>query len=152
MLTLYQLHAAEYRFQVELNWKRNQYFLALNVAVLVAGGGLLGGSSGPRELLVAAAVFAVGGATAWLARQMIATQHLYYRNTRDRLRGIEADLALGQHGLGTTAGMGGSHAPKSRITKMLGATVTILGVFDVLGVLTALALLCAGVCSAPPVP
>lgn len=138
LLTLHQLHAAEYRFQVELNWKRSQYLLALNLAVLVAGGGLLGGSASAGESIVAAAVFGAGVAAAYLAHRIITWQHEYYRNTRDRLRAIEDELGLGDRGIGTTARMGGKHIPKGKITPMLRRTVVALGVLDFVGVLVAL--------------
>lgn len=62
----YKLLVEEYRFQVELNWKRSQYFLVLNVAVLVAAVGLLTGSS-PRPKILVGAVFVLGGLLAILS-------------------------------------------------------------------------------------
>lgn len=138
LFSLHQVHAAEYRFQVELNWKRSQYFLALNLAVLVAGAGLLGGSSSTGELIVAAAVFVAGFAAAILAYRIISWQHDYYRNARERLRRIEKELELGTRGLGTTSEMGGLHVPKGKITPMLKRTVAILGLLDAVGVLVVL--------------
>lgn len=144
LLTLHQVHVAEYRFQVELNWKRSQYFLAINLAVLAAGGGLLGGSSSAGELVVAAAVFSAGISVAVLAHRIISWQHDYYRNARDRLRYIEKDLRLGDHGIATTPGMGGTHVPKGRITPMLRTTVAVLGVLNGIGLLAALFQLLCG--------
>lgn len=131
------MHAAEYRFQVDLNWKRSQYLLALNLAVLVAGAGLLGGSTSTGELVVAAAVFVAGIAAAVLGYRIISWQHDYYRNARERLRGIERELVLGNRGLGTTAEMGGAHVPRGKITPMLKRTVAVLGLLDGVGVLVA---------------
>lgn len=37
LVDLYKVAVEEYRFQVDLNWKRTQYFLALNVAILGCG-------------------------------------------------------------------------------------------------------------------
>ncbi len=41
LVDLYKVAVEEYRFQVDLNWKRTQYFLALNVAILGVGTGLV---------------------------------------------------------------------------------------------------------------
>lgn len=147
LLELYRVHVAEYRFQVELNWKRSQYFLALNLAVLAAGGGLLGGSSSISELAVAVSVFIAGIATAVLAYKLISWQHEYYRNARTRMLAIGEELDLGQWGMGTTPAMGGSHIPKGKITSRLKRTVAVLGILDVVGVLMASAALLPKLCS-----
>ncbi len=130
LLALHQVHVAEYRFQVELNWKRSQYFLALNLAVLVAGGSLLGRSSSTAAQIVASAVFGAGIVTAWLGHRIISSQHEYYRNARESLRRVQAALGLGARGLHTTAAMGGTNIPRSKVTVMLRRTVAVLGVLD----------------------
>lgn len=123
---------------MDLNWKRSQYFLALNLAVLVAGGGLLGRSTASWQIVVAAAVFLAGIATSVLGHRIISSQHNYYRNSRDRLRQIEAELALGERGLGTTPALGGAHVPTGKITPMLRGTLIVLGVLHGVGAVSAL--------------
>lgn len=131
LLTLHQVHVAEYRFQVDLNWKRSQYFLAINLAVLAAGGGLLGGASAAGELVVAAVVFLAGAGMACLGYLIISWQHEYYRNTRDRLRGIQEQLGLREEAIGTTEVMGGTHVPSGKVTPMLKLSLVVLGLLDI---------------------
>lgn len=145
LLGLHELHVSEYRFQVELNWKRSQYLLALNVAVLVAGGGLFGRSTSSSELLVVAAVFAAGVGATWLAYRIISWQHEYYRNARDRLGEIESALGLGKFAIKTTPGMGGENVPRGKVTPTLLKTVLLLGLLDFVGLAVALYLLWSGV-------
>lgn len=38
----YDLAVAEYRFQVDLNWRRSEYFFVLNIGILVAANDLAG--------------------------------------------------------------------------------------------------------------
>lgn len=44
---LYKLAIEEYRFQVNLNWQRSQYFLGLNAAIISVGAGLI--HLGPQD-------------------------------------------------------------------------------------------------------
>ena len=71
----------EYRFQVQFNWSRTQYLLALNVAILVAGTAVAaqGGAS-------AGLVFGLGIPIAALTGMAVRTMHGYYRNARDRFK------------------------------------------------------------------
>jgi hypothetical protein len=104
----------EYRFQVNLNWSRSQYYFVLNVALLVAGVGLLSTQRVP--LPVAMAVFLVGAASAVLAMLASGTQRGYYANTRDRKRELEEKLGLGDLAIAPTPGMGGGRGRLARVT------------------------------------
>lgn len=76
---LYKIAIDEYRFEVNLNWQRMQYYLVFNVAILGAGLGLLQlrltGVAG--QLL--ALIFVVGAATSLLGRSAVRKGHEYYR-------------------------------------------------------------------------
>jgi hypothetical protein len=104
----------EYRFQVNLNWSRSQYYFVLNVALLVAGVGLL--STQRTPLPVAMAVFLVGAASAVFAMLASSTQKSYYANTRDRKRELEEKLGLGALAIAPTPGMGGVRGRLARVT------------------------------------
>jgi hypothetical protein len=110
----------EYRFQVNLNWSRSQYYFVLNVALLVAGVGLLSTQQVP--LPVAMAVFLVGAASAVFAILASSTQKGYYANTRDRKRELEEKLGLGDLAIAPTPGMGGMRGRLARVTTFLVAS------------------------------
>lgn len=123
----------EYRFQVELNWKRSQYFFVLNLGVLVAATGLLSASQ-PRAELVAA-LFAVGAILAGVAAYANHIQHGYYRRTREVKRALEERLELGDLALQSTPGMVDRDAGRSpvRVRHALTGFLTALGLADLLG-------------------
>lgn len=101
----YSLVVAEYRFQVDLNWRRFQYFLVLSVALLGTATGLYGGDV-PRAVPVA--LFATGAAVSGLAVLAGNTQRTYYRSTRDLKARLEAALDLGDFAILPTPGMVGA--------------------------------------------
>jgi hypothetical protein len=95
----------EYRFQVNLNWQRAQYFFVLDVAVLAAAVGLRAGDSGISRAVIAA-LFGAGLVIATMGIFALQTQHGYYQAARDLKERFERDLALGDYALKTTPGMG----------------------------------------------
>lgn len=102
----YRLAVEEYRFQVDLNWRRSEYFFVLNVGVLVAGATLLASGQVPRGLV--ALVFCLGALLALLSIFANHTQHGYYRGARDLKNRMEQALELGDRALVTTPGQGSS--------------------------------------------
>lgn len=102
---LYGMHVEEYRFQVDLNWRRTQYFIALNSAIFAVGVTQASSSISAGGRLPAAAVLLVGAAFAVLCIAATMRQHEYYRNIREGLRAIGDELDLGDRGLRTTRGM-----------------------------------------------
>lgn len=108
--TLWRLYAHavdEYRFQVNLNWQRLQYFLGLDVAILGVGAGLLRIGSNrqpqPDNTLPALVFFAgvcLSPASWYLARR----QQTYYRTARDNMTRIAERLGVAELGVSTTAG------------------------------------------------
>jgi hypothetical protein len=125
----------EYRFQVNLNWSRSQYFFVLNVAILAAGIGLLSAERVPAGVPIV--VFLVGGASALVSIFASTVQHDYYKNVRDRKKELEDRLRLGGLALRTTTGMGGVRARIARVTTFQKAILVALIVADATGFVAA---------------
>jgi hypothetical protein len=121
----------EYRFQVNLNWSRSQYFFVLNVAVLVAGLGLLGATG--ISLAVDGTVFAIGAVSASISILASQTQHDYFRNSRDLKTSLEEKLGLGPYAIATTTGMGGKRHRLGRLTTFQKAMLGALCLADLTG-------------------
>lgn len=83
-IDLYRLAVEEYRFQAEFNWKRTQYLLAFNAAILAAGLAVAGRFGG-----FAVPVFGLGIVACVLASLILRQQHSYYRAARTRMTRIE---------------------------------------------------------------
>jgi hypothetical protein len=121
----------EYRFQVNLNWSRSQYFFVLNVGVLIAGIGLLSASPVPTAAPIV--VFLLGALCAGIAMLVSRTQHGYYRNIRDLKQRLEVRLALGDDRIATTPGMGGVRARLARLTTLQAVVLGALCLADLFG-------------------
>lgn len=127
----------EYRFQVDLNWRRSQYYFVLNAAILAAGIALLTSSSDAPDGVVIA-VFVAGVAISALSLVATKTQHRYYQSSRDLKGQLEERLEVGDAALTTTPGQG------SRLTRFLGKVTTFqtlmltaLAMADVVGLVAA---------------
>ncbi len=103
----------EYRFQVNLNWRRSEYFFVLNVGVLIAAATMFSSKDVPRVLV--AVLFFVGALLAALSFLANDVQHRYYQSARERKRAIEDALELKDLALATTPGMG---SPLARLGKV----------------------------------
>lgn len=104
---LYSHAVDEYRFQVNLNWQRLQYFLGLNLAILGVGSGLLRLGSGqqPHPSNTLPGLVFVAGVLLSLASWYLARkQQGYYRNARDKMTEIAGLLDIAHLGVATTAG------------------------------------------------
>jgi hypothetical protein len=133
LFKLLDVHLAEYRFQVDLNWRRTQHLLALNSAMLAAGVGLLRLS--PDEALpLAGVVFFAGMVLAALGRLVVQTQHDYYRAAREGLERIEGLLDLGELGVRTTPAMGSIYRRRITVTNALLIVFAVLFGLDLIGV------------------
>lgn len=133
LFKLLDVHLAEYRFQVDLNWRRTQHLLALNSAMLAAGVGLLRLS--PEDPLpLAGVVFLAGLVLALLGRLVVETQHDYYRAAREGLERVEAKLGLGELGIRTTPAMGSVYRRRITVTRALLGVFTVLLALDSIGV------------------
>jgi isopentenyldiphosphate isomerase len=121
LLDLYKVAVEEYRFQVELNWKRTQYFLALNIAILGVGTGLVK-LQGPDARILVLCIFMIGCVSAILSIFATRTQHMYYRTARDNMQRQEELLQLPSPVIRTTPGMSGR---KRTVRQRLGRVTTI---------------------------
>lgn len=123
---------AEYRFQVELNWKRTQYFFALNVAVVAAAAGLL--SNTPRtDQPFLIMLFLVGFALATFSIAATRIQKGYYSEARDLVKAIQAQLPLGDLAIRTTPGMGSARPRWRRVGQLQEWMFMLIAAVDLSG-------------------
>lgn len=121
LIDLYKVAVDEYRFQVDLNWKRTQYFLALNVAILGVGTGLVKLQGADARILIVG-IFIIGCVSAVLSVFATHTQHMYYRTARDGVQRLEELLKPAAPIIKTTPGMSGK---KRTVRQRLGRVTTI---------------------------
>jgi hypothetical protein len=121
LVDLYKVTVEEYRFQIDLNWRRTQYFLALNAAILGVGTGLVKLQGSDARVLILA-IFAIGCVSAVLSVFATYIQHIYYRTTRDGVRRLEELLQPPAPIIRTTPGMRGQ---KRTVRQQLGRVTTI---------------------------
>lgn len=134
LLDVYKVALDEYRFQVNLNWSRTQYFLVLNLALLTVGIGLIGRTE-PSRLLVAA-VFSVGGVFCLACLAALHVQTAYYRTARNRI--VDLERALGfpvEQQLQTTPGLRGASRRFGNVRSITSSLLLAVWVFDVVGLL-----------------
>jgi hypothetical protein len=134
LLQLYKISIDEYRFQVNLNWQRSQYYFVLNAALIAAGGSLLG-IQGDRGRPFAAILFTVGLIAVILAVLVTRTQHTYYRSARENLKDFEQRLGLKDFGIKTTPSFGSGHKRLATVTTFNSVMFSLLGLIDLAGVL-----------------
>jgi len=135
LLQLYQIAVDEYRFQVNLNWSRTQYYLTLNVGIIGISTGILQIAKGDVGYLTAGLYFA-GLVCCGLSLAASYTQHGYYRSIRDHKANLEKALQLNTHGIRTTAGMGGRVARLGKVTTFLNVLMVVLAMMNVAGLIT----------------
>ena len=126
---LYKFAVEEYRFQVNLNWQRSQYFLGLNAAVISVGAGLIHlGPEAAREngAPLTVAVFLVGLVLASFSTFAVWKQHDYYRTTRNRMLHIGRLLELGQLAVATTPGAMGASPRRLKVQTVTCAVLVVL--------------------------
>ena len=127
----YDRALAEYRFQVELNWRRSQYFFVLNVGVLVAAATMFSSEDVPRPLV--AVLFAIGALLALLSILANGAQHNYYRAARDLKQRLEQRMALDDLSIVTTPGMGSPLEQVGRVRTFLKIMLIAIALADVVG-------------------
>lgn len=131
-IDLYRLAVEEYRFQAEFNWKRTQYLLAFNAAIVAAGSAVSG-----RFGAFGVPVFALGALACVLAIFVMRQQHDYYRAARDRMRRVEEmeNIPL-EIRVDTTATLGKRRRSVS-VTQLIYLLTAAVCVADVAGVIFA---------------
>jgi hypothetical protein len=133
LFQLYRVAIEEYRFQVTLNWQRSQYYFVLNAALIAAGGSLFG-IQGDRGRPFAAILFLMGLVAVLLAMLVTKTQHLYYREARDKLKQLQQRLGLGEFGISTTPSMGSRYERIATVKAFNTIMFSLLGVVDLAGI------------------
>jgi hypothetical protein len=127
----YDLAVAEYRFQVDLNWRRSEYFFVLNIGVLIAAATLLASHKVPRLLI--ASVFLVGLLLALLSILANETQTSYYRSARDLKKKLEGELGIARFALATTPGMGSPLRRFGKVGTFLRIMLAAIALTDLVG-------------------
>jgi hypothetical protein len=120
LMGLYRAAVEERRFQVLLNWSRTQYLVGLSALLLTAGIAL--------DDRAAIPIFVVGAVESLIARTIVATEHGYYRATRDGMRRIGAELHLGDLAISGTPGVGGPARDGPRVVTWVRLLLLLLAV------------------------
>lgn len=136
LLELYKIAVDEYRFQVDLNWRRSQYLFVLNAAVLVAGVGILASATASR-FLVGPLPFLAGIVLAVMSVLVTRTRHEYYRAARDTMVDLRKQVAGTSGAVATTPGQGSGRRRRVRVTTLQYAILATLGLADGVGAVLA---------------
>lgn len=128
----YEISIDEYRFQVELNWKRSQYYFVLNAAILVAAVGLLTSSADIADEVVGI-LFLLGAVVAGLALLANLTQNVYYRAARDQMNALAKRLRVEETSLKTTPGLGSGVKRLGKVTTFQLTMLGLIGLADLVG-------------------
>ncbi len=98
MLELYKLALEDYRFQVQLNWGRSQYFLVLNLTVVGIATGILQFAGGEFGVLVAG-IYMMGALFCAFSVAALRAQRKYYVSAREQKKRFEEELGLGERSI-----------------------------------------------------
>lgn len=98
MLELYKLALEDYRFQVQLNWGRSQYFLVLNLTVVAIATGILQFAGGEFGVLVAG-IYMMGALFCAFSVAALRAQRKYYVSAREQKKRFEEELGLGERSI-----------------------------------------------------
>jgi hypothetical protein len=134
-IDLYRLAVEEYRFQAEFNWKRTQYLLAFNTAVLAAGTAVSG-----RFGAYAIPVFGLGVVACVLAVMVMRQQHDYYRAARDRMVRMEKQRGIALADQVDTTSTLGSRRRSVSVTQLMYLLTGAVCAAHVTGIILALTL------------
>ena len=128
LIRQYDRAVDEYRFQVDLNWRRSEYFFVLNVGVLIASATMFSSGDVPPELV--AVLFFVGTLLAGLSFLANGVQHGYYQAARNRKHDLENRLDLREVALTTTPGMGSEVSRLGRVGAFLKVMLVAIALAD----------------------
>jgi TM2 domain-containing membrane protein YozV len=96
LFDLYKIAIEEYRFNVQMGWNRQQYYLVFNKAIPGLAATLLG-QGGTIKQVFAALVFFLGIFTCFFGRYAISKSHEYYRKALYKKTLFEDQLGLLTH-------------------------------------------------------
>jgi uncharacterized membrane protein YciS (DUF1049 family) len=98
LLELYKLALEDYRFQVQLNWGRSQYFLVLNIGIIGIATGIVQSAEDAISPLVAV-LYLAGFAFCVFSIAALQVQRKYYIAARDQKKRFENELQLGERSI-----------------------------------------------------
>ena len=133
LVDLYKFALDEYRFQVNLNWSRTQYYIVLNLGILGLATGLLKVTGDNVSPGIGIGLYAAGVVCCVLSLVAGWVQRGYYRTARDHKQRIEQLLDLGDLGVRTTPGMGSATRRIGKVTTFQNLIISILLCLDLLG-------------------
>jgi hypothetical protein len=98
LLELYKLALEDYRFQVQLNWGRSQYFLVLNLTLYGIATGIVQFAGGEFSILVAG-IYLLGVFFCAFSVAALLVQRKYYVSAREQKKRFEEELGLGERSI-----------------------------------------------------
>lgn len=98
LLELYKLALEDYRFQVQLNWGRSQYFLVLNIGIIGIATGIVQIGRGEISILVAG-MYLAGFLFCIFSVAALQAQRKYYISARDQKKRFEDELNLNEQSI-----------------------------------------------------
>lgn len=98
LLELYKLALEDYRFQVQLNWGRSQYFLVLNLTVISIATGIMQFAGGKFGIL-GAGIYFLGSLFCVFSIAALQAQRKYYISAREQKKRFEEELGLGERSI-----------------------------------------------------
>lgn len=134
LFALYRIALDEYRFQVNLNWSRTQYYIALNLGIFGVATSLLKLNDPKLASLVGIGLYLAGGLCCVLSLIAGHVQREYFRQTKRHKAAIEARLELGDLAIRTTPGMAGDTARRlAKVTTFNTVILSIVLLLDAAG-------------------
>lgn len=133
LLDLYKISLDEYRFQVNLNWSRTQYYIILNLGILGLATGLLRLENQTLAGAVGTGLYFAGVVCCILALAAGHVQRTYYRQTKKHKAFLEGLLELDDLAVQTTPGMGNKTKRLAKVATFHNVILFILLVLDVVG-------------------
>lgn len=132
LLQLYLATLDDYKFQVNLTWSRMQYCLTLNAALLSIAATLFKVGSHASNFFVGCILIA-GFVMTVFSMLAVRAGRAYYLPVIDRMKRLEAALAIDEFGMRNTPEQGGP-ARRLTVTRLLTGLLIALGIVDLLGV------------------
>lgn len=109
--TLYKTGVEEYRFQVQLNNQRFQWYVGLDVVLVTIGTGLLRLSDRGDGRFLTSLIFLVGVVLAVFTGRAVAQQVTYQREAREQVMKVAAALHIEEFSIRSTGGWKETPAP-----------------------------------------
>lgn len=129
----YKYALDEYRFQVNLNWSRSQYYIVLNLGIVGLATGLLRVDDQNLAAGVGIGLYLVGAVCSVLTLFAVHVQQGYYRQARDHKARLEEKLGAADLAIRTTQGMGNTTRRLAKVTTFQNVILSMLLALDLAG-------------------